>query len=268
MSITTDRPSDEQLMPNDGYQEEYSKDFVSYWDHLIDWDGRAKGEEGFFGRILAAHNVKSVADVACGTGFHSVMLAREGFEVTATDGSENMVRRTQHNAERYGAKLKDVQTVDWLNLPNVFGHDRFDALVCLGNAFTHLFEHEARRDVLRAMYDVVKPGGLVIIDHRNYDSMLDNGFSTKHQYYYTGHGVNAEPIVINRTLTHFEYTFPDGAKFHLKLYPLKQGYMRFLLQDSGFVEIMPYGDFERPFEDDVDFIQQIAFKPRGRKRTN
>jgi SAM-dependent methyltransferase len=245
------------------YKHEYTKDFVGYWDDLIGWEGRARGEDGFFQRLLMAQGASTVLDAACGTGFHSVMLARDGFEVTASDGSENMLARTVENAKRHGVELTDARVADWLHLSEVYGPARFDALICLGNAFTHLFDHELRRNALREMYSVLKPGGMIVIDHRNYDRMLEEGYSSKHQYYYTGDGVDARPIEISRTLAHFEYTFPDGETFHLKLYPLKQGYMRHLLEESGFHDITTYGDFERPFDDgEVDFIQQVAFRPR------
>lgn len=247
------------------YKREYTKDFVGYWDELIGWEGRARGENGFFQRLLRAHGARKVLDAACGTGFHSVMLARDGFEVTASDGSENMLARTTENAKRYGAELADVRLADWLHLSEVYGAAQFDALICLGNAFTHLFDHELRRSALREMYKVLRPGGMIVIDHRNYDRMLNEGYSSKHRYYYTGDGVDARPVEISRTLAHFEYTFPDGETFRLKLYPLKQGYMRHLLEETGFHDIVTYGDFERPFdESDVDFMQQVAFRPRSR----
>lgn len=255
------------MIGKDEYQKEYTKDFVSHWDELIGWEGREHGEDGFFQRILTAHGAESVIDVACGTGFHSVTLARDGFDVTAADGSDNMLAQTLENAEDYGVKFKDSRVVDWLKLKEEFGEDRFDALVILGNAFTHLFDHELRRQALSAMHAVLKPGGMLLLDHRNYDRMLEEGYSSKHQYYYTGEGVDARPVHLHDTLAHFEYTFPDGEAYHLKLYPLKQGYVSHLLEDAGFVDNSTYGDFERPFvTEDVDFIQQVAFKPR--RKTN
>ncbi len=255
----------EDLLPDDTYRQEYNKDFVSCWDDLIGWEGRAEGEAGFFQRLLNAYGVEELVDVAAGTGYHAIVLAEEGFKVTACDGAPNMVSQTRENAAARGVELKETRVVDWLDLDKAFGEARFDALICLGNAFTHMFDHEARRDALAAMYAVLKPGGIVVIDHRNYDSILDQGFSTKHQFYYTGNGVDAEPVIINRTLCKFEYRFPSGEVHTLQLYPLRQSYMGFLLEDAGFVDITRYGDFQRPYDHyDVDFIQQVAFKPIDR----
>lgn len=256
--------SNDKTLSNDVYRKEYTKDFVQHWDDLIGWEGRGEGEKGFFHRILRAYEVKHVADVASGTGYHAVNLAREEFEVTATDGAENMIRQTQENARDHGVELADARVVDWLALAKSFGSNRFDALVCLGNAFTHLFEHEARRDALENMYEVLKPGGIIIMDHRNYDAILEQGYSSKHRFYYTGHGVEAKPVRISRTLCRFEYKFPDGEVFHLSMYPLKQDYMTHLLEDAGFLDVTRYGDFVRPYEHyEPDFIQQVGFKPHA-----
>ena len=250
------------VIQNEQYREEYNKDFVSQWDDLIGWDGREEGERNFFGRMLNIHEVKSVADIACGTGYHAIKLAAAGFQVTATDGAENMIRQTQANAKTMGVPLVEASVVDWRDLDTKFGANRFDALVCLGNAFTHLFDHEARRDALASMQAVLKPGGMLLLDHRNYDSIVDQGYSSKHKYYYTGDGTNVRPVNVTRTEVKFEYDFGKRGKHYLTLYPLRQNYVQFLLEDAGFVDITRYGDFERPFDHyEPDFIQQVAFKP-------
>lgn len=251
-------------MRSDIYKREYTREFVSRWDSLIGWDGRAAGEDGFFERLLERHNCRQVADIASGTGFHAIKLAHEGFQVTATDGSANMVRKTEENADEMGVELADSRVVDWRELDQVFGANKFDAIVCLGNAFTHLFDEDGRRKSLDAMLTVLKPGGLAVIDHRNYDKILDHGYSSKHQYYYKGDGVDARPVEISEEKVRFEYSYPDGNKFHLTMFPLRQHYMTKLLEDAGFSNIKRYGDFTPSFDpDDVDFVQQVAFKPRN-----
>jgi len=250
-------------MQNDTYKREYTREFVSRWDRLIGWDSRAAGENGFFERLLRRHDCRRVADIASGTGFHAIRLAHAGFEVTASDGAETMIVQTRRNAEDMGVELADARVVDWRDLHTAFGANRFDALVCLGNAFTHLFEEDARRRALDSMRSVLRPGGLLILDHRNYDKILDRGYSSKHQFYYVGDGVDAKPAEIREDLVKFEYSYPDGTSFHLSMFPLRRHYMRRLLDEAGFSGITTYGDFEDGAEpDEVDFFQQIAIKPR------
>lgn len=250
-------------MQNDTYKREYTREFVSRWDRLIGWDSRAEGENGFFERLLRRHDCRQVADIASGTGFHAIRLAHAGFETTASDGSEAMIRQTERNAEDMGVALADSRVVDWRELHEAFGPNRFDALVCLGNAFTHLFEEDARRRALDSMRTVLRPGGLLILDHRNYDKILDRGYSSKHRYYYVGNGVDAKPAIIRDDLVKFEYSYPDGNTFHLSMFPLRRHYVRTLFDEAGFTGITTYGDFDSGFEpDEVDFFQQVAIKPR------
>src|SRR3546814_16294143 len=80
-----------------------------------------------------------------------------------------------------------------------------------------MFDHEARRDALESMYRVLKPGGMLVVDHRNYDRMLDEGFSTKHEFYYTGDNVDARPVELSRTKAKFESSFAAGEKHQLTI---------------------------------------------------
>lgn len=64
----------------------------------------------------------------------------------------------------------------------------FDAVICLGNSFAHLLdEFEDQRVQRRALENFakcLKPGGLLFIDHRNYDAIIDSGATPGHSIYY------------------------------------------------------------------------------------
>ncbi|MEO1544599.1 MAG: methyltransferase domain-containing protein, partial [Pseudomonadota bacterium] len=89
----------------DHYRKEYVESFVDKWDALIDWERRAEAEGRFFIEKLREHGAKKVLDVATGTGFHSVMLQKAGFEVTSVDGSEEMLTKAFDNARNHGQML-------------------------------------------------------------------------------------------------------------------------------------------------------------------
>ena len=81
-------------LENGYFRSEYNPTFVDRWDELINWELRHQAEGGFFERTLAEHGAKTVLDIACGTGFHTVTLSQAGFEVTGADGSANMLAMT------------------------------------------------------------------------------------------------------------------------------------------------------------------------------
>ena len=243
----------------DKYVSEYVRGFVEKWDELINWKQRAKSEGRFFIDVLKARGKRSVLDVATGTGFHSVQLLKAGFDVFSVDGSAEMLAKAFENGCQHGVVLKTVHT-DWRWL-NRGVHGKFDAIICLGNSFTHLFDENDRRRALAEFYAGLKHDGILIIDQRNYDRILDGGFSSKRKYYYCGEQVVARPVHIDDGLARFEYSFPDGSRHNLNMYPLRKRYMRRLLREAGFQQIHSYGDFlEEGEERDPDFFIHLAEK--------
>lgn len=248
-----------EVRETDQYQEEYVHSFVEKWDDLIDWSARAAGEEQFFVRELKKRGKTKVLDVATGTGFHSVQLLNAGFAVWSADGSPNMLAKAFKNARDHGHLLRTVQA-DWRWL-NRDVHGRYDAVICLGNSFTHLHSENDRRKALAEFYSALKHDGILIIDHRNYDEILDVGFKSKHTYYYCGEDVKAEPEFVDEGLARFRYEFRDKSTYHLNMFPLREQYMSRLLKEVGFQTINTFGDFKETYQQESpDFFIHIAEK--------
>lgn len=248
-----------KVRDTDQYQKEYVQSFVEKWDELIDWDARASSEGEFFVQMLKARDKTKILDVATGTGFHSVQLMKAGFDVTSVDGNSEMLSKAFENGRERDIILQTVHA-DWRWL-NKDVHGKFDAIVCLGNSFTHLFDEKDRRRALAEFYAALKYDGILIIDQRNYDSILDEGFSSKHTYYYCGDQVTAEPEHVDDSLARFRYRFPDNSEYHLNMFPLRKAYVRNLLLETGFQRVKTYGDFQETYqESDPDFFVHIAEK--------
>lgn len=243
----------------DTYTSEYIRGFVDKWDELIDWESRAESEGQFFIDMLRARGKTSVLDVATGTGFHSVQLLKAGFDVSSADGSAEMLAKAFDNGVNNDVVLKTIHA-DWRWL-NRDVHGKYDAIICLGNSFTHIHEEDDRRRALAEFYAALKHDGILILDQRNYDAILDDGFSTRHKYYYCGDQVTAEPEYVDEGLARFKYTFPDGSTHNLNMFPLRKKYVRDLLHEAGFRKITTYGDFqEEGDETRPDFFIHIAEK--------
>lgn len=243
------------------YQAEYVQTFVEKWDDLIGWDLRAQTEGSFFIDLLQQHGVRRILDVATGTGFHSIRLLKAGFDVVSADGSPEMLAKAFDNARYHGMILRTVQA-DWRWLSRDI-HEKFDAIICLGNSFTHIFEERDRRKALAEFYAVLEHDGILILDQRNYDTILDRGFQSKHIFYYCGEDIKAEPEHVDEGLARFRYEFPDRTVYHLNMYPLRRDYTRRLMQEVGFQTVKTYGDFQETYhQDEQDFFVHMASKLR------
>ncbi|MFW6060894.1 MAG: class I SAM-dependent methyltransferase [Phycisphaeraceae bacterium] len=252
-------PDPVAVRDTDHYADEYVEGFVDKWDDLIDWDSRAKSEGDFFIQTLKERGVKKVLDVATGTGFHSVRLLEAGFEVVSADGAPEMLSKAFENGRKRGHILR-VVNADWRWL-NRDVHGEYDAIICLGNSFTHLFKEHDRRKTLAEFYAMLKHDGVLVLDQRNYDALLDGNYGNKHQYYYCGDDVSAEPEHVDEGLARFRYTFSDGSVFHLNMFPLRKNYTRKLMHEVGFQKIQTYGDFKESVRGEVpDFWIHVAEK--------
>ena len=243
----------------DQYKREYVHSFVRKWDELIDWEARATSEGDFFIKLLKDRGVNRVLDVATGTGFHSIRLLKAGFDVTSADGSPEMLAQAFENARRAGFIMQTVHA-DWRWLSRDI-HVKYDAVICLGNSLTHIFSETDRRKALAEFYTALRHDGVLVLDQRNYDGILDNGFTSKHTYYYCGDNVSAEPEYIDEGLARFRYSFPDKTEYHLNMYPLRKEYVRKLMNEVGFQQVKTYADFQETHRvEDPDFFVHVAEK--------
>ncbi|NEC09502.1 class I SAM-dependent methyltransferase [Streptomyces sp. SID7909] len=245
-------------LPHDGAGQ-YVPTLVDRWDGLIDWDRRREGEQDFFVELLKEVGAHRVLDVAAGTGFHSVGLAEAGFDVTAADGSLEMLRRAVANGEKYGRRFEAIHT-DWRTLAQHID-GRYDAVVCLGSSFPHLFAEADRRAVLAQFYEALNPGGVLVLDHRNFDAIRMHRYRSSGNFYYCGKDARVSVAHVDDELCRFQYDFPDGATHHLEVYPILKDELNSLLTQTGFDTVQDFGDFSAEFDiHESDFIIHAARK--------
>jgi len=166
------------------------------WEVFIgDKNSRTQNYKNFLVGMLKQKGCKRILDVACGTGIDSIMLLEEGFEVVSVDASDKMLKyalKARWNRRKDAAFDRWViEEANWLTLyddiEDLVG-DGFDAVICLGNSFAHLLDNfgdqREQKQALRNFEKCVKPGGFLLIDHRNYDSIIDSGETAARSIYY------------------------------------------------------------------------------------
>jgi len=131
-------------------------------------------------KILKDCGAKVVCDAACGIGIDSVMLLEEGYEVVSCDADRTFLRKTREMRQKR-PDLADWQIGfgDWLDLKSAkvqHPAEGYDAIICIGNSFTTLPDFEGgNRTHLKALQnfkDLLKEGGVLVIDHRNFEYTL------------------------------------------------------------------------------------------------
>ncbi len=122
----------------------------------------------FLNNLFHKHNVKSVLDMTCGTGVQSIFLHDNGYEVTASDLSGEMISMAR---EKLGDRT-DLQ-FHQANMIDVNFNKQFEAVISMFNAIGHLTREDFRKTVQNA-WNNLKSGGLYIFDIFNFDWMKEN----------------------------------------------------------------------------------------------
>lgn len=171
------------------------------------WDTRAEGysinirkelagnERDMFAKILKSSAPPGKAlkclDLGCGPGFFSILLAREGHDVTAVDYSERMLEKAKENFAEAGVAVNTVRG-DVQALP--FDDDSFDYLVSRNLVWNLEHPAEAYAEWVR----VLKPGGrILVVDANHYLHYYDTAYQVLRETAVRAHhchGVDPTPI--------------------------------------------------------------------------
>ena len=144
--------------------------FAEDYDRFVDWPARLAFEMPFFRDLLGGRGARRVLDVAGGTGQHAIALAAEGYDVTMVDISAGMVAVARENALRAGVSLRVARAGFGALATSVGGG--YDAVLCLGNSLPHALTSAALDDALADMAAVLAPGGVLVVQNRNFDRVL------------------------------------------------------------------------------------------------
>ena len=153
-------------MDAQGFYDELGQDY----DLMVSWAERLAREEAFFRRVFDENGARRVLDAACGTGMHAVAFARAGRESTGADLSPVMVEKARRNARDAGVTVR-FEVAGFGELVGRVG-GTFDAVTCLGNSLPHLPDDASLRACFSDFAGILRPGGFLVIQDRNYDRLL------------------------------------------------------------------------------------------------
>jgi len=150
--------------------------FSLVYDRFVNWDERLSAEIPFLTSELSAlcmneDKLISVLDAACGTGQHAIALAERGFDCAGSDISAGMVEIARNNATQSNQEILFKQA-GFGQLVGAFGVNRFDGLICLGNSLPHILDEQELKNTLSDFRSVLRSGGKLIIQNRNFDQVL------------------------------------------------------------------------------------------------
>ena len=120
--------------------------------------------------VFRANGVRTILEAGCGSGRDALFYAREGFEVTGTEISENALRWARDRAETEGLRLSlRRDDLAETGLPP----EAFDASVAIH--LIHLHPAPVRQTLVNQLWRLTRDGGLIAM--ANY-SINEAGYTT------------------------------------------------------------------------------------------
>jgi len=144
-------------------------------------------EAAFVHRCLQQYSVGTthrLLELACGTGTHALALERLGYEIVATDYSEDMLARARAKASQVSSSIdfrwQDMRTLDIADRP-------FDAVICLFDSIGYVETNEAIVRVLQGIHRHLRTDGLFVFEFWHAAAMLcDYDPMRVHRWYTPG----------------------------------------------------------------------------------
>jgi SAM-dependent methyltransferase len=122
------------------------------------------GECDFIEREILRDTSLKILDIGCGTGRHSIELAKRGYQITGVDLSESQLKRAREKAEEAGVTI-DFQKQDARHLPFDGGFD-LAIMLCEGG-FSLMETDEMNFEILKGATRALKSRGKLIFTTLN-----------------------------------------------------------------------------------------------------
>jgi cyclopropane fatty-acyl-phospholipid synthase-like methyltransferase len=132
------------------------------------WTKNTVAEADFVLEELRIRPGSAILDMGCGTGRHSVELAKRGYRVTGVDISSGMLVEAEKAAKEANVKVEWVHA----NATQFKSAVKFDGAICLcEGAFGLLSSSDQpikyELAILRNIYAALKPGARIVLNAQN-----------------------------------------------------------------------------------------------------
>ncbi|MBS5042266.1 MAG: class I SAM-dependent methyltransferase [Clostridium sp.] len=110
---------------------------------------------------------KELLELACGSGEITIALAQEGYQVTASDLSADMIAEAR---KKSGSELVEWSVMDMCELHM---EKQFDGILCLCDSFNYILKETQVRALFQGAYAHLKPQGVFLVDMHSLDRLAE-----------------------------------------------------------------------------------------------
>ena len=246
-------------------------DRVDIYD-LIENESRYDAYKRHWETVLKNRPVKTLLDVSIGSGNVTLPVTDLGIRLSGSDLSESMLKKCQEKANSKNLSI-DLKCCDFRTVSNQFS-ESFDCVASTGNSLPYVSNDDVLH-TLEQMDSLVKPGGYLYFDMRNWDKILKerNRFYLYNPFFDGDTRINLIQVWDyndDNTMTfHLLYTFEKDnlifqkEKFEEHYIPVKRELLLNKVREMGYedIEIMNFQSYIQNIStDETDWYCVIAKK--------
>jgi len=198
----------------------------------------------FIKEIVSLAEGDTILDVPCGYGRHTIVLAKEGFNVTGIDIAEEYI----HTLNEAISEFKLPVTAIHADILEYELNSNYDVALCLGNSFSY-FDHAVMLAFAKKINGALKKGGAFIINTgaiaesilpaivtKDWMEIEDMIFMIERKYHAESSVLQSDYRITSKgeteykTAWHYVYTLAE---------------IRRLLFEAGFSHVKQYGGVEK-----------------------
>lgn len=144
----------------------FEKNYSEYYDYFY-LNKDYKNEVEYIIKLFNKYgdSIKTIRDIACGTGNHLIHFLEKGFDIDGSDISKDMIKICEKKIKNYFlAEKPNLEIVSMLNFHSL---KKYDAVLCLFAAINYLKNLDEIDKLLKLIHKNIKQGGLFIFDFWN-----------------------------------------------------------------------------------------------------
>lgn len=138
-----------------------------------DWYSVSKEQASILDGLFYEYGFDKTAhilDCACGIGTQAIGLANLGYNVNASDISDEELKEAAGRAEKYELDIC-FHHADFRALSDIFS-EQFEIVIAMDNALPHMLSENDLESAVISIIDRIVSGGILVASIRDYDSLV------------------------------------------------------------------------------------------------
>ncbi len=154
----------------------FYNNLASQYDKLfLDWDKTTKEQATILTKIFNDNGFDcsaKILDCACGIGTQAIGIAKQGYNVTASDISDGELEEARARAVKNDVKIC-FKNADFRTLSKTFS-EKFDIVIAMDNALPHMLTKSDLEIAIKSITSRLATGGMFVASIRDYDALLND----------------------------------------------------------------------------------------------